>query len=1611
MVLRKSLRILGIILVSIFGLIGLLFACLNLPFTRGMVTKKTNQVLNQSNLPIHINSIDRILPNSIQIQGIVIAGLSGDTIIHVDELRTNCRVMALMRKKVILKDLDLGPTGIELLMNYHTGEYNIAEAFTSDRKPEVDKVEDDKVSWEIFIEKGNLTSTHFRMNDSVSEIHVLQDFSRIGIKRFSLSLATNEIAANTLELEGTAGFVELGPGQASDKDSTGSPWSFGLQNLSLKDINFTYSTVTEGLALEMILGEGTLRANEMDLINKVVDMKEISLSMANITLNSGDRANQPEVQPKIDSDKFPWNLKSKLIDLENVNLKVGRNDTSSFNVEGLDMKLKGFQFDEEHASAAISTMNFNLNNGFSVKEIQGELDSDYKSTRLKLSVETGNSRLKLKGDAEGNFLGIISNPGGLRNAKMAIDKTDLSVLDLSYFNSELQDQPYFKILAERPISIGGILHVVNSAYGFSGISISQERNFSMTLNGSATDLFHAARATGDLNVFVSDVSMAWLNDWLAGFGLDERFKETTKLSLSSHISGSLNSPDFSMELRSNLGNIDVAGTLDFDADSFSVHSSLERVLLGEILNNPELGTFTGSVEATGTGHSPETLQAQVSLQVDSLLFHDYNYTHVNLEGTLRPEEYAFIIKVDDSNVRTDLKAILNPGDSIFEVQAAGTLFVQLDKLHFYKDTLSIEANFEADLIKRRDGLESDIDLTGISLANMKNSADIQHISAVIRADSVSSGLRAEADFFHIDLLVSHPFSEFRTIGQDYGNYLATFKDPNHVNAASRVQEIPEINLSGEVTYHEVLGLFIQDTSLYFSDLDFSIINRPSDQKINYNLQGTGLEYKVIRIGKLITSISDSAGILNLELYADDNSINSSPANKVQLTSQFTGGQNITSLAVRNKQDLVGYGFEVSSRLDSNIIVCIVPSGELILNREFWKMDTPSLLSLDIETWKILPDLKMHTDSAFIHLFSESAEGIDSFKGELGNVAISSILQEGLISGMPSGSISGTIDYSLIGNTERQLNSNLHMKDVSWSGLSYKSIGVQGSFKIDSSKAYRIDLSALLDSSRIVIKGDKIYGGTGAVYAEFSRVPIHTFQPFVKDYLSSMGGTLSGNMNLSSRAQQESFSGNIYMNQASLRINTLNALYKIPEDSVRFTGQRAVFDNFRVMDSLDNALIVNGFIDFSNRKLPMLDMEISSSKLQVMNRSEDEDVPLYGNIFVDSRLTLKGPLVNPDIKGKILLSEGTDVYYRYMEDLSISETQKIVSFTSYSNAGDQEVKQPIKTSGGLANSSIETIVEIDPGTRINFNLAQRAYKINAMIVGGGSLNYNMLNNNQVALSGKYEISEGTADVKLIGWPNKSFRIAEGGFIRWDGLIDNPEVSFEAVNKVSSSYTNPVDGKQRYVDFNVILKLSNQLSDLDIQFKISTTDQYLMSIINTLSPEEQMRQAITILLFEYVDLPGISTSSNYVSQQVNQLLATQLNQLAKTTISGIDISFGIDSYVQANEAGGEETKTSLSYEVSKNFLNDRAQIELSGRMNDLTQQAGASDLTLNNLSFEYRLDSAATKYLKVYNEHSYEDVFTGEIVKTGIGFSYRKRYHYFKDIWRRTEKKKKKKNHDK
>ena len=88
----------------------------------------------------------------------------------------------------------------------------------------------------------------------------------------------------------------------------------------------------------------------------------------------------------------------------------------------------------------------------------------------------------------------------------------------------------------------------------------------------------------------------------------------------------------------------------------------------------------------------------------------------------------------------------------------------------------------------------------------------------------------------------------------------------------------------------------------------------------------------------------------------------------------------------------------------------------------------------------------------------------------------------------------------------------------------------------------------------------------------------------------------------------------------------------------------------------------------------------------------------------------------------------------------------------------------------------------------------------------------------------------------------------------------------------------------------------------------------------------------------------------------------------------------------------------------FLNDRATVKLSGKLNDYNEGAYQTNSIFENFIFEYALDSLNSKNLKLYQKRDYEDMLEGEVVKYGAGFLYRKNYHRLKDIWQREKKQK-------
>lgn len=1594
-------------MISLIGILFLLFLLLNLSFSQSFIVRRVNGVLSGSGVPVHIGSITTILPRTVEVNDISIVSPEGDTLIYAGEVASRFHPLGLLRRKVMLENVRLERVGVIISRNESTQLLNIEEVFSPGSPEEKVKEESEPKSWEIYVKGADLSRIAFNMPDSLMGLCISQEVESLYLSNFYLSTGGQEILFGDLNLRSADGTLLLDPPVKSDNDTPEEPWRLGFSSVAMQDIHYNFNHKPDSLMLDINIGEGLVSSNKMDIEQKVIDLKRIMLAGSKVILFSGKTSVEKENKATGDGIYFPWQIGAGEIELADMEIIPCSCYFSEYSdppvdrrISALDIDLADLHIDQSVATADLRNMDFKLENGFELKRLIGKLESDKNSIQLKLALESGNSRIEAEAMAAGSLLDLVSSAGAVNQARIIVRNTEFSPADLVYFIPETEQANILHESVPGSFLINVDLDLKDETLNISNITISQKDHVDLSVTGQAKNPFHPARSVLDLQLGIAELDSIWLNGLLTVLGVEKPVGIPGALVMESKFTGQSLSPDFQVYLRSNLGNLDLDGSVDFKGESYNLHFLLENLQPGKIFSMEEPACVYGKGEISGKGFKMDELEAELSFEADTVTINNYNYTGISLTAGWLDNILDLDLYADDPSLTGNIEVSLQFKDSELNIHANSHIFAQLDRLNLYKDSLSMQGDFIADLISRPEILSGDFHISDMALATADQQVLTGPVEMSFLIDTVSSVLTGHAGFFKADVRIDRKINQLDTLIQDYRHYLTALTRPDSVSALQRVSLLPEMYVNMHLSDNDVLRIFIPDSILEFSECDFLLVNRIPDQRISYKLSARGLGNNAVQTGQMEALIADSAGILTLQVSADDNALYDSPVNRFRLFGRVANREGITEVKVIDVNNELVYHAELAVKMDSSRIIMEVPSKKLTLNYEQWIMDSTGLMTIDLPGWGVSPNLRMHTADASVDLLTIYEEGSRQLQCNLQNVSLSSLLMSGIIHGKAGGDITGSISYGMYDEKGQRITSDIRIRDLAWSDLKFNNIEMNGFLESDEPESFAMKISTIMDSAHFEMEGEKPANGFRSFHSSFSAVPIQILEYFTGDYLSDLRGEVSGDFSIQPLQNEETFTGSVRITDAGMRVNLLNTAYSIPGDTVQFTGMKMLFDQFRILDSLNNRLVVNGSVNFGERI--SADLNVSSSRLQVMNNIDQVHEPFTGNIFVDSRLSIRGPVKDPEIKGRITLSEGTEIFYRHQEDLNLSESEKVVTFVNLEADEQEDLTPAVQRLRTVSRASMETIIAIDPSTRIHFNLAKKVFNINLMVQGGGVLNYQMLSNNVMSLSGKYDISEGTADLKFVGWPNKSFRITPGGFVRWIGQVDNPELKFEAQNRIRTSYINPVDSKRRDVDFNVVIKLSNQLSDLDVLFTINTPDQYLMSIINTLSPEEQMRQAITVLLFEYVDLPGISGSFDYVTEQVNQIVASQLNQLTKASIKGVDISFGLDTYTSATASGGEETKTSLSYDVRKDLFDNRAELEVSGRLDELNKQPGMSDLSLTNISLEYRLDSAGTKYLKVYNQHTYEDVFDGEVVSTGIGIKFRKRYRYLHDIWRRKEK---------
>jgi hypothetical protein len=244
------------------------------------------------------------------------------------------------------------------------------------------------------------------------------------------------------------------------------------------------------------------------------------------------------------------------------------------------------------------------------------------------------------------------------------------------------------------------------------------------------------------------------------------------------------------------------------------------------------------------------------------------------------------------------------------------------------------------------------------------------------------------------------------------------------------------------------------------------------------------------------------------------------------------------------------------------------------------------------------------------------------------------------------------------------------------------------------------------------------------------------------------------------------------------------------------------------------------------------------------------------------------------------------------------------------------------------------------------------------------------------------------------PLKTFSIKNGSYIDFTGEPMNPTLNLAATERMKASVST-ADGASRSVAFDVGLKVTNTLSNMGLEFTIDAPED--MSVQNELAgmpPEEKNKLAVAMLATGMY-LASSNEQGFNAGNALNNFLQNEINNIAGQALNtAVDVNVGMEQ----NMRDDGSTHTDYSFKFSKRFFSNRLNVIIGGKVSADGNTAGnESGAYIDDISLEWRLDDGGTRYVRVFHEKNYDNLFEGELIENGAGILLRKKMDRLSELF--------------
>ena len=1473
----------------------------------------------------------------------------------------------------------------------------------------------------VVVRNVSLHDTYAHYTTPDSSLSLTATMGRVSLLDGKIGLADNTVQVGKVMLDNASVAMSYcATPDTAAQDTSSLPWEIGLEGLYLSQVDFLLAMPGVIDTLQVNVGDGVLEDAHISMPHQRVDVRALEIAQGDyryVAISGADEEFVQDVEePKDSADvSLPWEVHVRRVALSDNGVAYITTEASP--TQGMDFS----HIEADHINLQLSDV---YNRG---AELQLSLDSLSMYERSGLYITqaschfamTDSGRLSLTdfelktpfsdiaASADIDLSILDKNPDALVRLKA---QAHLSCRDINYL---YPDASRYYIHSTRQSALLPISDVMTLHVDMDGVGrdIVVDR-FDISQMGVYT-LKSKARVSHPLDTQRRNMSLACAFKTAGQFSLENYLPDTIMaqrvvahplgMNLKAHLLGNDVSADAILQCMG--GEVTLDAAYNLANEQYNLVAKAHQVPMDVIMPGQAIGALTAQVEASGAYFDPANpaTSLQAHLHLDTLSFQEYLYRNIDINAQAVDQQWALTATsgLKDLDVNIDAHGKFMPQILTANV-AMQVRKADLEALHFAHTPFDVAGNLTAEMVLSSiDSIvQADVTIADLSVGLDEYRYQASSIGLLAASDVTYSYIDLRSGDFEVNLSSDTGIKNLRPSFERMAQLVDTVFQTQRLDMDELHRGLPPFEFAAQMRSDNILQRYLNSKGVRLAHLNFEATN---DSLFNLSGVVNRLEVSGLLIDTVTVDAYEKKERLNYRLAMGNRPGNMDELAHMHIEGFLSGNSTRLYCLQTNREQDIGFLFGCKVDFLGDLVQFTFGPKEPIIGYKKWALNSDNYLSINHVQHKLDADVQLSYGDSHLFVTTEDRRNkqVSGVHVDLQNIELADWLTMSSLVAPMSGNLSANlyVDMPMKGV---EAAGTFDIADYAYNGTRIGTLHAEAEYLLDEQGGNEVKAFVVHDGNDVLeATAYMSAGSTKQIEGDIlvDKLPLSVANAFFSPNMGVFAGELNSRLSVTGTLDAPIVNGNVQFKKATMQFNQVGSLLALSDDKLQIENSLLRFNNYYVRGVNNNPLNIDGSVNFEQLSNIGVNLTIQGENFQPVGIKENRSSIIYGSVFTDVDVRVRGTLNDLKLTGGVSLLSGTNATYvmQSSSSLSSADYSDMVSFVSFADtvATNKSTEKLVRRTN---NFTAAIGIDIDDGVQLGVNLSVDG-KNRVDLVGGGELLYTATALGDNRVTGRYNLTGGFVRYTPPIISQKIFNIQDGSYVSWNGEMLDPMFNITAIQKQRSSVKS--GDESRLVDFDISIKLTNTLKDLDISFDLATSDDLTIdNELQSLTAEQREAKALNMLLYNsYTDLA--TAVDNYsINDPLNMFLEYELNTWAQRTLRGVDLTFGIDNY---GIDGTGTQRTDYSYQISKSLFDNRLKVVVGGSYasnQDVSQNL--SENLIDDISLEYRLDKRENMYLKIFRQTGYESIIEGEITQTGVGFMYRKQVQSFLDFFRRKNK---------